>query len=223
MRDLFHSELDQLAERLQEMCGLVGAAMGSATRALLAADLRLAESVIAADVQIDEAQRELDERAVAILARQAPVATDLRVVVASLRMSSSLERMGDLARHIALLARLRYPHTAIPGDLELVFAEMGATAQRIASKAGRVIATRDLALAAELAKDDDALDDLHRQVFAAVSSDGWSASPETTADVTLASRFFERYGDHAVSLAKRITYLVTGDVDGPLDPAVSAG
>lgn len=220
MRDLFHSELDQLAERLQEMCGLVGAAMGSATRALLAADVRLAESVIAADVQIDEAQRELDERAVAILARQAPVATDLRVVVASLRMSSSLERMGDLARHVALLARLRYPQKAVPSDLELTFAEMGATAQRIASKAGRVIATRDLALAAELAKDDDALDDLHRQVFAALSSPSWSSSAETTADVTLASRFYERYGDHAVSLAKRITYLVTGDVDGPLDPVV---
>ncbi len=221
MRDLFHSELDQLAERLQEMCGLVGAAMGSATRALLAADLRLAESVIAADVQIDEAQRELDERAVDILARQAPVATDLRVVVASLRMSSSLERMGDLARHVALLARLRYPHKALPGDVELIFAEMGATAQRIASKAGRVIATRDLALAAELAKDDDALDDLHRQVFALMASDTWTASAGTTADVTLASRFYERYGDHAVSLAKRITYLVTGEYDTAPDPATT--
>ena len=211
MRDVFHNELDQLAERLQEMTGLVGSAMGSATRALLTADLRLAESVIAADAQVDEAQRELDERAVQILARQSPVATDLRTVVASLRMSSSLERMGDLARHVAQLARLRYPHRAVPDSLVDVFEEMGTLAQRIASKAGRVIATRDLEAAAEMERDDDALDELHRQVFAAMASADWPCSAEMTADVTLASRYYERFGDHAVSLAHRVTFLVTGD------------
>jgi phosphate transport system protein len=211
VREVFHTELDHLAERLQEMTGLVGAAMGSATRALLTADLRLAESVIAADAQVDEAQRELDEQAVRLLARQAPVATDLRTVVASLRMSSSLERMGDLARHVALLARLRYPHSAVPEQLVETFRQMGALDQGIASKAGRVIATRDLSTAAELEKDDDALDDLHRQVFAAMAAPDWPCSAETTADVTLASRYFERFGDHAVSLAHRVVFLVTGD------------
>jgi phosphate transport system protein len=211
LRDVFHSELDQLADRLQEMTGLVGAAIASATRALLTADLRLAESVIAGDVQVDEAQRELDELAVQILARQSPVATDLRTVVASLRMSSSLERMGDLARHVAMLARMRFPHHAVPADVEGIFEQMGAVAQRVASKAGRVIATRDLDLAKELMRDDDVLDELHRKVFAALSSPDWSAPAETTADVTLASRFFERYGDHAVSLAQRVVFLVTGD------------
>ena len=212
MRDVFHSELDQLAQRLQEMTGLVGVAIGSATRALLTADLRLAESVIAADAQVDETQRELDERAVQILARQSPVATDLRTVVASLRMSSSLERMGDLARHVAMLARLRYPHHAIPADLEPVFAQMGDIAQGVASKAGRVIVSRDVEVAAELEKDDDALDSLHRQVFAAMSAPEWPCNAETTADVTLASRFYERFGDHAVSVAGRVVFLVTGQV-----------
>ena len=211
MREVFHSELDQLAVRLQAMTGLVGVAMGSASRALMAADLRLAESVIAGDAQVDDAQRDLDEHAVQILARQAPVATDLRVVVASLRMSSSLERMGDLARHIASLARLRYPHHAVPDQLVPTFTSMGEIAQRVATKAGQVIATRDLELAAELERDDDDLDALHRQVFLTVCGAEWDQGGETTADVTLASRYYERFGDHAISLARRVNFLVTGE------------
>lgn len=211
MRAVFHSELDQLAVRLQAMTGLVGVAMVSASRALLTADLRLAESVIAGDAQVDEAQRDLDEHAVQILARQAPVATDLRVVVASLRMSSSLERMGDLARHIASLSRLRYPRRAVPDQLVPTFTQMGEIAQRVATKAGQVIATRDLELAAELERDDDDLDALHRHVFLTVCGAGWDQSGETTADVTLASRYYERFGDHAISLARRVNFLVTGE------------
>lgn len=210
MRAVFHSELDQLAVRLQAMTGLVGVAMGSASRALMTADLRLAESVIAGDAQVDEAQRDLDEHAVQILARQAPVATDLRVVVASLRMSSSLERMGDLARHIASLSRLRYPHRAVPEQLVPTFTQMGEIAQRVATKAGQVIATRDLELAAELERDDDDLDALHRHVFLTVCGPEWDQGGETTADVTLASRYYERFGDHAISLARRVNFLVTG-------------
>ncbi len=211
MREVFHHELDQLADRLQVMTGMVGAAMGSASHALLEADLRLAESVIAGDAQIDDAQRDLDERAVQILARQSPVATDLRVVVASLRMSSSLERMGDLARHIAAITRLRYPHHAVPEQMRGLFEEMGEAAQRIAVKAGQVIATRDLELAAELERDDDALDDLHRRVFGALSSPEWAESGQTTADVALVSRYHERFGDHAISVARRVNFLVTGE------------
>ena len=225
MREVFHSELDQLAVRLQAMTGLVGVAMGSASRSLMTADLRLAESVIAGDAQVDDAQRDLDEHAVQILARQAPVATDLRVVVASLRMSSSLERMGDLARHIASLARLRYPHHAVPDQLVPTFTAMGEIAQRVATKAGQVIATRDLELAAELERDDDDLDALHRQVFLTVCGAEWDQGGETTADVTLASRYYERFGDHAISLARRVNFLVTGEYvpgesspDGVLSP-----
>lgn len=220
VREVFHHELDQLADRLQAMTGLVGAAMGSASHALLEADLRLAESVIAGDALIDDVQRDLDERAVQILARQSPVATDLRVVVASLRMSSSLERMGDLARHIAAITRLRYPRHAVPEQLRGVFTEMGEVAQRIAVKAGQVIATRDLDLAAELERDDDALDDLHRQVFVLLSAPEWAESGETTADVALVSRYHERFGDHAISVARRVNFLVTGEY---APGAVSAG
>jgi phosphate transport system protein len=211
MRDVFHHELDQLAQRLVDMTDLVGTAIAGATRALLDAELQLAESVIAADARIDTAQLELDEKAVELLARQQPVATDLRVVVASLRMSASLERMGDLARHIAQLTRLRYPFRAVPEDLAPTFARMGEVCERLALKAGRVVASRDLEVAAELDADDDLLDRLHRQVFAALMSPTWTHSPEMTVDVTLCSRYYERFGDHAVSVARRVSFLVTGE------------
>ena len=210
MRDVFHSELDSIADQLVEMTGLAGSAIASATTALLNADLSLAESVIAADVQIDRLQRDLDDRATELLARQQPVATDLRVIVSSLRMSGTLERMGDLARHVAKLARLRFPERAMPDELVPTFTEMGDLAERIALKAGRVISTRDLGVAAEIEVDDDELDRLHRHVFTTLMAGHWNHSVEQTVDVTLGSRYYERFGDHAVSLARRVEFLVTG-------------
>jgi phosphate transport system protein len=215
MRNVFRHELDQLAERLVGMTGLVGTAIGDATRSLLTADLQLAEAVIAADAQVDAAQSDLDERAVELLARQQPVATDLRVVVASLRMSSSLDRMGDLAQHVAQLARLRYPHVAVPEDMAPLLGRMGETCGRLAAKAGDVVRSRDLTAAAELETEDDLLDQLHRQVFAALMSPEWTHPPEVTVDVTLCSRYYERFGDHAVSVGRRVAFLVTGDLARP--------
>lgn len=214
MREVFHHELDQLATSLVDMTELVGTAISEATRALLDADLQLAESVIAADARVDAAQIELDERAVELLARQQPVATDLRVIVAALRMSASIERMGDLARHIAQQARLRYPRPAVPDDVAPVFARMGEVCQRLTAEAGEVIRTRDLAAAAQLETDDDLLDQLHREVFARLMSPAWQHETETTVDVTLLSRYYERFGDHAVSVGRRIVFLVTGDLSG---------
>lgn len=215
MRNVFHHELDHLADQLVEMTGLVGSAMASATTALLTADLKLAESVIASDAQVDRMRNELDERAVAVLAMQQPVATDLRIVVSTLRMSMTLERMGDLAGHVAKVARLRFPHHAVPEELEPVVREMGRIAERVAMKAGRVIQTRDLVVAAELHRDDDELDRLHRNMFGTVLEIGSRIGVETTVDLTLLSRYYERFGDHAVSLARRVEFLVTGGADHP--------
>lgn len=210
MRDQFHTELEHIDDQLVEMTGLVGSAIASATKALLTCDLTLAESVIAGDAQIDRIQLQIDERAVELLARQQPVATDLRVVVAALRMSATLERMGDLARHVAKLARLRFPHSSVPRELVDTVAEMGEIAERLALKAGRVISTRDLEVAAQIAHDDDALDALHKKVFDVLLSGSWDHPVEATVDVTLCSRFYERFGDHAVSLSERVQFLVTG-------------
>jgi phosphate transport system protein len=210
MREQFHEELDGLSDLLVEMTRRVGSAVGRATTALLDADLALAESVIGADEAIDALQVDLEERSLALLARQAPVATDLRVIVTGLRMSADLERMGDLARHVAKLARMRYPESAIPAELRATILEMGQVAERIVAKTGSVIASRDLAVAGELETDDDVMDSLHRELFAVLLDDEWEHGIETAVDVTLCGRYYERFADHAVSVAQRVTFLVTG-------------
>ncbi|MFJ8437935.1 phosphate signaling complex protein PhoU [Kitasatospora griseola] len=211
MRDAYHEELDSISDGLVEMARLVGSAMGRATTALLDADLELAESVIAADEKINNLHHDLENRAIDLLARQQPVATDLRIVVTSLRMSSDLERCGDLARHVAKVARLRYPETAVPNDLHPIVLEMGQLAQRLVAKAGLVIATKDVDKALELEADDDAIDALHRELFSHLLDDRWHHGIETAVDVTLVGRYYERFADHAVSVAKRVVFLVTGE------------
>ncbi|MFB6889644.1 phosphate signaling complex protein PhoU [Kitasatospora sp. NPDC056327] len=211
MRDAYHEELDSIGDSLVEMARLVGSALGRATTALLDADLALAESVIAADEKINDLHHELENRAIDLLARQQPVATDLRIVVTSLRMSADLERCGDLARHVAKVARLRYPESAVPGDLHATVLEMGQLAQRLVAKAGLVIATKNVDKALELEQDDDAIDALHRELFAHLIDERWHHGIETAVDVTLVGRYYERFADHAVSVAKRVVYLVTGE------------
>jgi phosphate transport system protein len=210
MREQFHGELAGLSEHMVEMTRLVGSAIDRATRALMDADLALAESVISADEQVDALQATIEEKALELLARQQPVATDLRAIVTSLRITADLERMGDLARHVAKLARLRYPESAIPAELRATVLEMGQIAERIVAKAGTVIATRDVAKAAELETDDDAMDQLHRELFTVLLGPDWDHGVEAAVDVTLCGRFYERFADHAVSVARRVTFLVTG-------------
>lgn len=215
MREHFHGELAELSDQLVEMTRLSGSAIARATTALLDTDLTLAETVIAADEAIDDLQAQLEEQALSLIARQQPVATDLRVIVTALRMSADLERMGDLARHVAKLARMRYPNPTIPAELRSTVLQMGQVAERIVAKAGSVIASRDLAIARELETDDDTMDALHRELFAVLLDDSWEHGVETAVDVTLCGRYYERFADHAVSVARRVVYLVTGE-RGPL-------
>jgi phosphate transport system protein len=218
VRNVYHDELAGLVETLVEMTQLAESAMTRATSALLDADRELAETVISADKRIDQLQRDLEERAVDVLARQSPVATDLRVVVTALRMSSSLERMGDLARHVAKLARLRHPEPVVPPELRATVLEMGQVAERIVAKAGSVIATRDVAMAAEMEVDDDEMDRLHRQVFEQLLSRTWDHPTEVAVDLTLCSRYYERFADHAVSVAKSVLFMVTGTREEDVAP-----
>lgn len=208
MRDAFHEQLDQVTEQLVAMTHLAGSAIARATTALLDADLDLAEGVIVGDIELDRLRQQLDAVAVALLARQQPVATDLRVVVTALRMSSDLERMGDLARHVAKVARLRHPASAVPASMRAAIVQMGQVAERIVAKAGSVIASHDVDLALALEQDDDAMDDLHRELFRAIVQA--DLPTETVVDLTLLGRYYERFADHAVSVARRVVYLVTG-------------
>lgn len=225
MREQFETDLQSINDELVEMTRLVGSAMSRATTALLDADLSLAESVIAADEQVDALHAELEERALILLARQAPVATDLRVLIAGLRMSADLERMGDLARHIAKVARLRYPVSAIPPELRGTVLEMGTIAEALVVKTGSVIAGRDLTLAKELETDDDAMDKLHRSLFGRLLAPEWEYGVESAIDITLLGRYYERYADHAVAVARRVVFLVTGErvAHGDPMPAPPAG
>lgn len=217
MRNAFHEDLDRISDQLVEMTRLAGSAMSRATTALLDADVSLAESVIEADKEIDARREMIDNFSIDLLARQNPVATDLRTVVTAMRMSADLERMGDLARHVAKVARLRYPESAVPADIRSTIVEMGQVAERIVAKAGSVIASKDVEEARNLEREDDAMDDLHRALFSRMVDGHWPHGTQSAVDITLLARYYERFADHAVSVARRVTFLVTGEfeVDDP--------
>jgi phosphate transport system protein len=214
MREQFQEELDGVGTTLVEMAGLVKIAMENATTALLTADLSLAEKVIADDLIIDEMQHELDARTINLIARQSPVATDLRTLVTSLRMSADLERMGDLAHHIAKSARMRYPATAVPPELSLTIEEMGRVCVKIIEKVALVLKNRDTERALEVEKDDDEIDGLHRRIIQTLLDPSWKHGVETAIDMTLLGRYYERCADHAVSISRRLYFLVTGNYPG---------
>jgi phosphate transport system protein len=210
MRDAFHDELDAIGQSLVDMSQLASAAMLRATKAILEADLSVAEEVISEDERIDALHHDLDTRILNLMARQQPVAGDLRTLVASIRMSSDIERMGDLAHHVAKLARMRFPACAVPPELVFIIQEMGEVAQRIVLKTTGVITSRDTLAAVELEKDDDEMDKLHRKLFEILLDSNWAYGIETAIDMTLLGRYYERYADHAVSVARRVYFLVTG-------------
>jgi phosphate transport system protein len=220
MRDAYHEELDALTEQLVEMTRLVGSAISRASRALLDADLTLAESVIAADDSVDALRDELDRRAFDLLARQQPVAGDLRTIITSLRMSGDLERMGDLARHVARVALRLYPETAVTPAQRSTIVDMSQVAERLVAKAGSVVAKHDVTAALELERDDDEMDKLHRALFTALLDKDSPYGVEHAVDVTSIGRYYERFADHAVSVARRVVYLVTGQMPQELTEGV---
>jgi phosphate transport system protein len=211
MREVFQQELREVQDRLVEIAELVTVAITNATRAFNESDVSLAERVIADDSKIDELTVVLDELSIQILARQQPVARDLRIVVSALRISASLERMGDMAEHIAQLARYRFPDKVVPKSLRGTFAEMGKYDVLIAQKLTELLRTQDGAIAEEIRNDDDEIDELHVKVFDKVLGEKWKGETVDTVDATLASRYHERFADHAVSIAKKVQYLGTGD------------
>ena len=211
MRDAFHEELDAIQATLVTMGEMVSVAMSRSSEALLKADLKLAEQVISDDEKLDSIQHDLEARAINLMARQQPVAQDLRILVTSLRMSADLERMGDLCHHIAKLARMRCPEVAVPAELVKTIENMGTTAVKIIEKSTHVIKTQDLQAAIELETDDDEMDKLHRALFVALLDDSWSHGIEAAIDMTLLGRYYERCADHAVSIARRVYFLVKGE------------
>jgi phosphate transport system protein len=211
VRDSYREELHDINDCLVGMTNAVGSAMSTATTALLDADVALADRVIAGDEQIDAARASVDDRCFTLLARQQPVASDLRAITTAMATVSDLERMGDLAEHIAKVARMRFPEPAVPQEVRPIFLEAGHVAESLVAKVGAIIARRDAAAALELEADDDLMDRLHAQLFRELLGPGWAHGIESAIDVTLLGRYYERFADHAVSVARRVVYLVTGE------------
>jgi phosphate transport system protein len=211
MREEFQADLVEVGRLLVTMAEAVRAAMKKATKALLTADIEAARTVMDRDAEVDALYKQVEAKVADTIARQAPVASDLRMVITALHISADLERMGDLAEHVAKTAQRRHPSPAVPAELRPVFQQMAEVADRMADKITTVLSKPDAELAAQLEKDDDAMDDLERDLFKVLLDDNWPYGAETAIDGALLGRFYERYADHAVNAGDQIIYRLTGE------------
>lgn len=211
MRAKFQQDLLDISGLLVELADQSRTAIRRATGALLHSDADTARSVVDADDQIDADYRRIEERIYDVIALQAPVASDLRLVLTALHIAADLERMGDLAAHVAKTCLRRYPEPAVPPELTEVVQEMGQVADEMAGKISRVLTTPNVDRAAQLERDDDAMDDLHRKLLSIVLSGDWTHGVEGAVDMALLGRYYERYADHAVNAAYQVAYLITGE------------
>ncbi|MCI1901334.1 MAG: phosphate signaling complex protein PhoU [Bifidobacteriaceae bacterium] len=210
MRVLFNEELEQVADDLETMVSDVQASITTAGTALLNSDIEAAQSVIDGDAKIDDLESSIVDQCVQLLAKQNPVATDLRVIVSTIRLASTFERMGDLARHIAESARRAYPQPAVPQQARDLFVKMQKRVEETAAQVVEMLSNRDTKTADEIIAGDDVLDDLHHATFSVATSDTWEGTSQDTINLVLLGRYYERFGDHAVSAARRVVYIVSG-------------
>jgi phosphate transport system protein len=217
MREAFHEQLDSMFHDLADICGSVETAVRLATEALLTGDAGIAEKVISADADIDRARERVEDSAFLLLSLQQPVASDLRTVVAALRMVSELERMGDLSVHVAKIARLRVPNLAVPDAVRPTIERMAEVAEEMVVRVSTIIKERDIDEALALVSADEEMDQLRRTSFAELLSADWDHGVEAAVDVALLGRYYERIADHAVSVANRVIFVVTGENPASID------
>ncbi|HEY4459783.1 MAG TPA: phosphate signaling complex protein PhoU [Pseudonocardiaceae bacterium] len=212
MREIFHGDMRQLREQLAGMCAMAGSSMRRASQALLTADLALAEQVISDDALLDQARRGCEDHAQSVLALQAPVASDLRKVLAAIYSAEKIERMGDLAAHIADAARFSHPAAAIPTEMSDMFAELSRIAAGMADRLGELINHPCGEGFAELSETDQTVDALHATILTAITAPNWPHGVRSATSLALVSRFHERFADHTVSVAKRLDFVATGEI-----------
>lgn len=213
MRSVFREQIGALGTGIADLCDLSGTAMQHATHALLNADLTVAEEVLGRHDELTYRCAQVETDAFTILALQSPVAGDLRAVLSALKNVADAERMGVLALHVAKIARRRHPRPAVPDEVSSHVADMGRIAVRIGNDITHVVRNHDADKAAQLALDDEAMDDLHRHLFTVVMNPEWQHGTAAAVDITLLSRYFERFADHAVDIAGRVVYQSTGAYD----------
>ncbi len=212
VREAFHGDLTQLGQQLAGMSTAAAASMRGATRALLDADLALAEQVMGADAELDVQRAQCEEQAYALLALQAPVARDLRTVLAATYCAEKIERMGDLAAHIADAARFAHPGHAVPAELADTFAKLGEVTANMADRLAELITVPTAGAFAELDAIDSEVDRMHAGVLATISAADFAHGPQVAASLALVARFYERFADQAVSTAKRLDFAATGEM-----------
>jgi phosphate transport system protein len=216
MREAFHEQLDSVFEDLAAIARRVEDAVRFATEALLTGDAEIAERVISADIEVDRARERVEDKAFSLLSLQQPVAGDLRTIIAALRMVTELERMGDLSVHVAKIARLRVPEVAVPDQVRPTMTQMGEVARDMVARVAQIITDRDVEAAIALGRDDEVMDRLRRQSFRELLASDWSHGVEAAVDLALLGRYYERIADHAVSVANRIVFVVTGQQPEPV-------
>lgn len=210
MRESFHAELAELRALLARMCERAADAMRRATDALLSADLDGAKQVLAEDAELDGMRDQCEERAQQMLALQAPVATDLRIVLSAIYCAEKVERMGDLAAHLAKTTVRAHPRHVVPPELRDTFDRMGTITADMATQLVTHMTDPCAGAFAELEATDHEVDDLHAQVLATVTAATWPHDVPTATTLALVARFYERYADQAVSTAKRVEFVSTG-------------
>jgi phosphate transport system protein len=211
MREVFQTQLHEVQARLVEMAEDTVKIIEKATKAFTDSNVSMADDAIAISDQTGNKALALDELVIRILAKQSPVARDLRILVSALRISASLERMGALSGHIAAIARYRFPGSAVPASLMATFKEMGELDVKLAKKCVQLLQNTDVDFAREIQAEDARVDELHRNIFDVVLADDWKENAMFTVDVTLASRYHERFADHVVDISAKVSYLTTGE------------
>ncbi len=210
MRVIFNEELKAVSDDPDRMAQGVRKAINGAGDALLNQNLEAAQEVIDGDIEIDALESSILDQCVKLLAKQGPVATDLRVVVSTMRLASTLERMGDLARHVAEAARRTYPASPLPENAQPLFAEMQKFLDNAADNTVTMLSGRDTKVAEKTILEDDQLDALHKKTLELAQAEDWSGTNQQLIDVVLIGRFMERIGDHAVAAARRVVFIVSG-------------
>jgi phosphate transport system protein len=211
MRDTFHKELETLDQDVVRMGTLVEQSTQMVTRALIEGDQVLAQRVRDGDDEIDDLFMSIERRALMLLAQQAPVAGDLRLIVAILRVVNDLERAGDLCHNIAKVVQVeRFDGPGLKPVKALV-AQLGESAAALVGRAVDSWAAKDEQRAAELAGQDDEIDDLHEALLEQLVDLKGQRSLGPALRLALVGRYLERIGDHAVNMGERVRYYVTGD------------
>lgn len=210
MRVIFNEEMKSVATNIERMAKLVAKAMNDAGNALINADLDAAQTVIDNDADLDALELSVIDQCLTLLARQNPVATDLREVVATMRLAATFERMGDLTSHVAQIARRTWPDSAIPDEARETIVAMIDFLRELSGRLTDMLSRRDVSMAETIIASDDTLDTLHEKIFELVEGEAWHGTRKQLIDVVLLSRFIERIGDHSVAAARQVLFIVSG-------------